>query len=206
MDSFDIHTIGLSTTTTTMARKRNFEEIDSLEKSYFDGGVSDGKIKLRIRLEDCQIKRGRREPKMEIQLKDTTIFVKSAKTFDFSAIDFDTDAGIAINLGELEDMSLYQKVTADVNIDEPVAFSSGVIEQGVTVANCHAVGIQRLDKYTEQVIAKKPSGNTLALHAFGEIVKKLADVSDAVSESDLMLAPPCQVKYNSARVVVGVSR
>ena len=145
-----------------MARKRNFEEIESLgsvsqpvlsayvdgvitglsivkkgKKSYFDGNVSDGKTKLRIvgfqggqhkaiqdfltkktplRLEDCQIKRGRRGPKMKIQLKDTTILVKSPKTFDFTAIDFDTDAGIAINLGELEDMRLDQKVTADVKV------------------------------------------------------------------------------------------
>ena len=55
--------------------------------------------------------------------------MKSPKTFDFSAIDFDTDAGIAINLGELEDMSLHQKVTADVKVlvvDEPVTFSSSL--------------------------------------------------------------------------------
>ena len=80
---------------------------------------------------------------MEIQLKDTTILMKSPKIFDFSAIDFDTDAGIAINLGELEDMSLYQKVTADVKVlvvDEPVTFSSGVTKQDVTVADRHAVG------------------------------------------------------------------
>ena len=70
--------------------------------------------------------------------------------------------------------------------------------------------MQRYDECTGQVVAKvmfkKPSGSTLALHAFGNMVKKLADVSDTASESDLMLAPPCQVKYNSARVVVGVSR
>ena len=62
--------------------------------------------KIPLRLKDCQIKPGTHESKMKIQLKDTTVLMKSPKTFDFSAIDFDTDAGIAINLGELEDMSL----------------------------------------------------------------------------------------------------
>lgn len=312
------------------------------KNSYFDGSVSDGKTKLRIvgfrggqhkaikdfltkktplRLEDCQIKPGRRGSKMEIQLKDTTVLMKSPKTFDFSAIDFDTDAGIAINLGELEDMSLYQKVTADVKVlvvDEPVTFSSGVTKQDVTVADRHAVGkvllweenvgklqqqgsytlkdfvireyacsrflgfsqegsqilpiadmgvvkqldgeedkleelgeakviavmqlemyraclrckgrveplgspfgrcsrsecemMQRFEECIQQIVAKvmfkKPSGNTLVLHAFGEMVKKLANVSNdaVVSEGDLMSAPPCRVEYNSARVVVGVSR
>ena len=59
---------------------------------------------------------------MEIQLK-------SHKTFDFSAIDFDIDAE-----SELEDTSLYQRVTADVKVlvvDEPVTFSSGVTKQDV---------------------------------------------------------------------------
>ena len=145
------------------------------KNSYFDGSVSDGKTKLRIvgfqggqhkaikdfltkktplRLEDCQIKPGRRESKMEIQLKDTTILMKSPKTFDFSAIDFDTDAGIAINLGELEDMSLYQKVTANVKVlvvDEPVTFSSGVTKQDVTVADRHAVGKVLLHMWEENV-------------------------------------------------------
>ena len=80
---------------------------------------------------------------MEIQLKDTTILMKSPKTFNFSAIDFDTDAGIVINVGELEDMSLYQKVTADMKVlvmDKSVTFSSGVTKQDVTVADRHAVG------------------------------------------------------------------
>ena len=60
---------------------------------------------------------------------------------------------------------------------------------------------------TKQVVAKlmfkKPSGNTLALHAFGEMVKKLANLSKnaVVSESHWMSAPPSQVNYNSARVV-----
>ena len=55
--------------------------------------------------------------------------MKSAKTFDFSAIEFDTDAGITINLGELKDVRLYQKVTVDVKVvevDESVMFTSGV--------------------------------------------------------------------------------
>ena len=55
--------------------------------------------------------------------------MKIAKLSKVSAIDFDTDAGIAINLGELEDVSLYEEVTADVKVlvvDEPVTFSSGV--------------------------------------------------------------------------------
>ena len=68
--------------------------------------------------------------------------MKSPKTFDFSAIDFDTDAGIAINLGELEDLSLYQKVKADVKVlvvDEVLTFSSSVTKQDVSVADSHAV-------------------------------------------------------------------
>ena len=96
--------------------------------------------KTPLRLEDCQIKP---RSKMEIQVKDTTVLMKSPKTFGFSAIDFDTDAGIAINLGELEDTSFYQKVTADVKVlvvDEPVTFSSSVTKQDVTVADRHAVG------------------------------------------------------------------
>jgi hypothetical protein len=92
--------------------------------SYFHGSVSDGKTKLQIvrftkgqykaikeflmkkipvHLEDRQINSGRRWTKMEIKLKDST---KPPNTFNYSAIDFDTDAGIAINLG---DMRLYQK-------------------------------------------------------------------------------------------------
>ena len=67
--------------------------------------------------------------------------------------------------------------------------------------------MQRFNECTEQVVAKvmfkKPSGNTLA----GEMVKKLANVSNdaVVSEGDLMSAPPCRVEYNSTRVV-SVSR
>ena len=58
-----------------------------------------------------------------------------------------------------------------------------------------------------KVMFKEPSGNMLALHAFGEMVKKLANVSNdaVVSEGDLLSAPLCRVKYNSFRVVVSVS-
>ena len=96
---------------------------------------------------------GRHGTKMEIQLKDTTTLMKTAKTFDFSAIEFDTNAGITINLGELEDMHLYQKVTVDVKLDEPVTFPSGVTKQDVTVADRHAVASHSLGGECRQIAA-----------------------------------------------------
>ena len=61
--------------------------------------------------------------------------MKFAKIFNFSTIDFDTEAGLTIHLGELEDMRLYQKVRVDVNVltvNELVTFPSGM--KDITVA------------------------------------------------------------------------
>ena len=66
-----------------------------------------------IRFEDYQIKPTRKGTKMKIQLKDNTVLIKS---FDISAINFDTDAAINIHLGELESMNLWQKVTVNVSV------------------------------------------------------------------------------------------
>ena len=56
--------------------------------------------------------------------------------------------------------------------------------------------MQRFDECTEQVVAKamfkKPCENTLMLHAFGEMVKRLANVSnDAVESSVMILGVSC---------------
>jgi hypothetical protein len=95
-----------------------------------------------------------------------------------------------LNLGELGDMRLYQKVTADVTVADIRTLKDFVIREYACsrLLELGQEGLQILS-IPDIGVAKKTSGN-----AFGGVVKKLANVpKQATVKVNLISTPPRRV-------------
>ena len=102
---------------------------------YFDGYLVDNKARARmvgfelsqrqelsdfmdkkvpIRLDDCEIKRAKRGSKLEIVLKGSTTITQSPKKFKVDCTEFDEK--IPVNLKDLADFNVYDRVTTLVKV------------------------------------------------------------------------------------------
>ena len=129
-------------------------------KNYFDGSLTDGKIKVRfvgfdedkrtrlatflskkeaVALQNCQVKMSRDSTEFEVVVNGCTELLQSPKkNFDVGNIDLATIDTKNITLDQLDELSDYQRVTVAVKairVDEPVHVVGGKRKQEILLSD-----------------------------------------------------------------------
>ena len=128
-------------------------------KNYFDGSLTDGKIKVRfvgfdedkrtrlatflskkeaVALQNCQVKMSRDSTEFEVVNGCTELLQSPKKNFDVGNIDLATIDTKNITLDQLDELSDYQRVTVAVKairVDEPVHVVGGKRKQEILLSD-----------------------------------------------------------------------